>query len=146
MSRRKSLGHEFVEYLPERLVEGVLYVSMRFAIAGHRCCCGCGAEVVTPFSPSDWRITFDGKAVSLYPSIGNWSLKCRSHYWIREGSVIWARSWSPREVQTARVRERAERQRQFERAQREWQSQEMRAPRSRLRRIAERIAAGLLRR
>ena len=40
---------------------------------GPRCCCGCGEEVVTPFSPAQWQMSFDGEAVSLHPSIGNWN-------------------------------------------------------------------------
>ncbi|WP_417924835.1 DUF6527 family protein [Collimonas pratensis] len=27
----------------------------------------------------DWSLTYDGKTVSLDPSIGNWSLPCRAH-------------------------------------------------------------------
>jgi hypothetical protein len=61
---------------------GVLYVSPGYATVTHLCCCGCGAEVVTPLSPTDWKLTFDGVAISLSPSVGNWSLPCRSHYFI----------------------------------------------------------------
>jgi hypothetical protein len=50
-----------------------------------KCCCGCGHEVVTPFSPTDWKLTFDCVSVSLYPSIGNWSPPCRAHYFIECG-------------------------------------------------------------
>jgi hypothetical protein len=68
--------------------------------------CGCGVEVVTPISPTDWRITFDGETVSLFPSIGNWSYPCRSHYWIKRGKVIWAEDWSDEEIRHARDRDR----------------------------------------
>lgn len=114
MSRISSIDHQFVEYLPEQILDGVLYVSTRFTMAAHRCCCGCGTEVVTPLDPSDWRLTFDGKTVSLHPSIGNWSLDCQSHYWIREGQVIWARQWSRREIEEGRARARADKQRRFD--------------------------------
>lgn len=90
------MRHEFVEYVPERLDDGVIYVSVRFATVVHRCACGCGREVVTPLSPSDWRLTFDGETISLYPSIGNWSFPCRSHYWIAENNIRWARGESTR--------------------------------------------------
>jgi uncharacterized protein DUF6527 len=33
-------------------------------------------------------------SISLFPSIGNWSFPCRSHYWIDGGRVIWADEWS----------------------------------------------------
>ena len=78
--------------------------------AMHKCMCGCGVEVVTPISPTDWRITFDGETVSLFPSIGNWSYPCRSHYWIESGIVVWAGDWSDEEIRTARDHERWRRQ------------------------------------
>jgi hypothetical protein len=102
MSRRATLKHEFVEYIPAKLEEGRLYVSVVFATAAHLCCCGCRHEVVTPLSPTDWELAFNGESVSLAPSIGNWSFECRSHYWIKRGRVLWARTWSDGEI--ARVR------------------------------------------
>ena len=99
------LRTEFLDHIPEQLNDGVLYVSMRFGTVVHRCACGCGEEVVTPLGPAEWRLTYDGRAVSLEPSIGNWSFPCRSHYWIDEGIVRWARGFSKAEV--ARVRKKA---------------------------------------
>lgn len=88
-----TMRHKLIDSIPvvEDMEDGVLYVSMKYAIVSHRCCCGCGQEVVTPISPADWRLTFHGKTFSLFPSIGNWSFPCRSHYWIRENEVIWDR-------------------------------------------------------
>ena len=94
MKRNKVLKHEFVEYIPAHLEENTIYVSVAFATVVHKCCCGCGNEVVTPLSPTDWKLFFDGQAISLTPSIGNWNFKCRSHYWIDRNKVKWARSWS----------------------------------------------------
>src|SRR5687768_3446048 len=104
--RRSSIVHEFVEYIPEALKEGVLYVSIPFATAVHSCCCGCGNEIVTPLSPTDWKLIFDGQSVSLDPSIGNWSLDCQSHYWIKRDAVRWAPSWSRRQIEEARTADR----------------------------------------
>lgn len=92
------MRHNFVEYLPEPLEDGVLYISIYFSTVVHLCCCGCGSEVVTPLSPDGWQLTYDGKSISIYPSIGNWSLPCQSHYWIRNGEVQWARQWSQEEI------------------------------------------------
>ena len=92
------LRHEFVDHIPEQLDDGVLYVSIRFGTVVHRCACGCGEEVVTPLGPVEWRLTYDGRTVSLEPSIGNWSFPCRSHYWIDGGMVRWARGFSEAEV------------------------------------------------
>lgn len=99
------LRHEFVEYIPDTLQEGTIYVSIGFATAAHKCCCGCGHEVITPISPTDWKLVFDGESVSLHPSIGNWSFPCRSHYWIRRDRVTWARPWSQEEVLARRAHE-----------------------------------------
>src|SRR5437867_1481862 len=114
MKRITVLNHEFVEYIPKELEDGKLYVSITFATAAHKCCCGCGQEVVTPLSPTDWALIFDGERVSLDPSIGNWSFKCQSHYWIRRNRVEWARRWSGREIEAGRAHDRLAKQRYFE--------------------------------
>ena len=90
MTRHKVLVHQFVEFIPNELKEGTLYVCMGLATVVHKCCCGCGNEVVTPLSPSDWKLIFDGETITLHPSIGNWGFKCQSHYWIRDSRVRWA--------------------------------------------------------
>jgi hypothetical protein len=109
MKPERQLHHEFVEFVPEELREGVVYVSIRFATASHLCCCGCGSKVVTPLRPDDWKLIFDGKSISLYPSIGNWSFPCQSHYWIRRNTVQWDLTWSQQEVELARAFDRQKR-------------------------------------
>ncbi len=94
MSRRTALEHEFVHHIPENLADGVLYVSVTFATALHKCCCGCGSDVVTPLTPDDWSMIFDGESISLRPSIGNRSFECQSHYYIRRDKVAWLRSFA----------------------------------------------------
>ena len=89
MSKPSHLAPAFVEFLPDELETGKLYISMQYATASHKCCCGCGCDVVTPISPTDWHLAFDGRSISLTPSIGNWSYPCRSHYWIRHNRVVW---------------------------------------------------------
>ena len=98
MTVQYSLDYEFVTYVPDTLVEGVLYVSIPYTTVLHLCCCGCGEEVVTPLSPTDWNLTFDGETISLCPSVGNWRFACRSHYWIRRNEVIWDQGLSERKV------------------------------------------------
>lgn len=100
------LKYKFVELVPEVLEDGVLYISMDYCSAIHKCVCGCGNEVVTPLSPTDWAITFDGKSVSLSPSIGNWNLKCKSHYWIIKNRVRFARKWNEWEIAKAREKDK----------------------------------------
>lgn len=91
--------HKFVEQIPEEIEEGTLYISIPFETAIHKCCCGCLQEVVTPLSPTDWSLTFDGETVSLSPSIGNWSFPCKSHYFIRKSRIRWARKFSNSEIE-----------------------------------------------
>lgn len=88
--RQEYFDHQFVEYVPEELDEGVLYISVRFASVSHLCACGCKRKVVTPLKPTGWKLIFDGKSISLLPSIGNWRFPCRSHYWMSNNRVQWA--------------------------------------------------------
>jgi hypothetical protein len=104
MNPEIRLNHEFVEFIPEELQERTLYISKKYGTAVHKCCCGCGHEVVTPLSPVGWRLTFDGKTVSLYPSIGNWSLPCKSHYFITRNRVEWSYEWSEEAIALGRER------------------------------------------
>lgn len=97
--------HEFIEAMPTELDEGRLYVSIRYRTAAHLCACGCGTKVITPIKPAKWHLTYDGDAVSLWPSIGRWQVPCRSHYWIRAGRVIWSDSWTEDEIAAGRERD-----------------------------------------
>ncbi len=95
----------FVERIPEDLEAGKLYLSIRFRTASHLCACGCGLKVVTPIKPAKWRLTYDGESVSLSPSIGRWQLPCKSHYCIVNNEIIWARSFSEREMASVQRRD-----------------------------------------
>lgn len=103
--KAQRVTFEFVELMPPALEAGVVYISMPFATASHLCLCGCGEKVVTPFSPTDWKMTFDGDSISISPSIGNWDFVCKSHYWISNNNVHWAPAWSREQVLQARERE-----------------------------------------
>lgn len=117
MRRDQVLRHEFVEYIPTDLKEGTIYVSIAFATAAHRCCCGCGNEVVTPLSPTDWKLTFDGESISLDPSIGNWNFDCQSHYWVKRNRVKWAPRWSKKEIEAGRGQDRQAKEKYFDSAE-----------------------------
>jgi hypothetical protein len=106
MIRADRLRPEFVEYIPERLEEGVLYISRRYATATHLCCCGCGREVVTPLNPAKWRLAEKNETVSLHPSVGNWSFPCQSHYWIEGNRVRWAGALAPEMIAAVKARDR----------------------------------------
>ena len=96
MKSHETLRHEFVHLMPDqgKLEDGVVYVSIPLRLAMHNCCCGCGTEVSTPLAPNFWKLAFDGVTVSLYPSIGNRQMACRSHYWITRNRVNWAIPYS----------------------------------------------------
>lgn len=85
----KKIEPVLVPNIPEKLNEGILYISLKYKIAAHLCACGCGEKVFTPLDPSEWSITYDGESVSLNPSIGNFSFKCKSHYCIWKNKLIW---------------------------------------------------------
>lgn len=107
MLRHKELMPRFVKSIPRQLEPGVLYVSMEYGTAVHSCCCGCGQEVVTPLSPTDWRLTNSSEKISLWPSVGNWNLPCRSHYVIRDNRVLEAGPWSDKKIKAEQRRDKA---------------------------------------
>lgn len=99
----KKFDHQFVKSAPRELEEGILYVSLEYCTMLHSCACGCGRKVVTPLSPNDWSMTFDGRNISVDPSIGSWSLPCRSHYFIKRGIVQWAGDWNDEQIKKGRA-------------------------------------------
>src|SRR2546425_12601939 len=114
MTQHKVLVHEFVEFITDELKEGTLYVCIGLATVAHKCCCGCGNEAVTPLSPTDWKLVFDGETITLHPSIGNWGFSCQSHYWIRGSRVRWVPRWSREEIDLGRARDRFAKGRYFD--------------------------------
>jgi hypothetical protein len=108
MRRVRTIRHHFVVEVPREMKARTLYISVEDGTCIHRCLCGCGAEVVTPLSPRQWSLTYDGETVSLWPSIGSWNLPCRSHYIIRRSEVRWARQFSAEEITEVRQRKRAD--------------------------------------
>lgn len=108
--KNTSIRPEFVEIIPNHLEEGVLYICEQYKTVIHKCCCGCGEEVVTPLSPVDWSIRKEGNDVSLSPSIGNWSFACKSHYYISRNKVIWAARFSQWQIDKVQARDKSDKQ------------------------------------
>lgn len=69
MRPREEIRSEFVEIIPDELEEGALYISISHATALHKCLCGCGAEIVTPLSPTDWELSYNGLELPLSVSL-----------------------------------------------------------------------------
>ncbi|RIH63512.1 hypothetical protein D1164_19345 [Mariniphaga sediminis] len=103
-----------VKYLPNKLETGILYVSKKYGIAGHLCPCGCGNKIITPLDSTEWQLTIKKDKPSLYPSIGNWQLPCKSHYWIRNGEIKWSYQWSEEEIAAGNSAEEIRRKLYFE--------------------------------
>lgn len=105
MKKGFPVSHEFVEFIPDNLRSRTLYVSIPYATAAHLCACGCGEKVVTPISRIGWSVTYDGESVSLHPSVGNFGLRCESHYFIRNGRIVWAAKMSSEDIRLGRIRD-----------------------------------------
>lgn len=109
--KRASVTARFVEFIPDIVEEGVLYISQKYGTIIHKCCCGCGEEVVTPLSPVEWQLKKNKNHVTLHPSIGNWNFRCRSHYWIIKNQIVWAESMSENKIDNIQIRDRLDKER-----------------------------------
>jgi Family of unknown function (DUF6527) len=114
---------EAVEFMPAQLEAGVLYASKKYRTAAHLCACGCGEKVRTQLGPLGWSLTKGRSGPTLYPSIGNWQKPCRSHYYIRDGCVIWQPGWTDAEVLEGRRAEEARRDAHFQKRPEGWLAQ-----------------------
>ena len=81
---------ELVKHIPEysELEENILYVSKEFHVAIHLCRCGCKTEICTPIDDNGWVFHENNGLFSLTPSIGNYQLPCRSHYYITNNQFV----------------------------------------------------------
>ncbi len=103
--KQSTITPQYVGNIPEKLDEGILYICERYNIAAHKCCCGCGEEVITPLTPADWLMKNDNNFITLFPSIGNWGFKCQSHYWIKQNKVVWSGRMSKKEIDRVRAKD-----------------------------------------
>src|SRR5258705_8404627 len=108
-----KLKLNIVHYMPKELESEILYVSKEFGIAAHMCPCGCGNKIITPLGPTDWSLTVKNGRPTLYPSIGNWQIPCRSHYWITNGSIEWSYQWNEKQIFAGRQKEEKRREKYY---------------------------------
>jgi hypothetical protein len=106
--KQDRIEPRFVEFIPDTLEDGFLYISQTHGTAIHKCCCGCGEEVVTPLGPAKWRLVRSRGTVTLIPSIGNWNYACQAHYWIRRNKVEWAPTFTREEILLVQARDKAD--------------------------------------
>lgn len=105
--RLQSIEPVFVEFVPEKLDPGKLYISLEYNTASHLCACGCGFEVVTILGPADSALTKSNRGVSVSTSIGNSNFPCKSHYWIEDNQILWASKMTPRLTALSRAKDKA---------------------------------------
>ena len=108
MNSKIQLQH--VEYMPKELKPGILYVSMRFNVAGHLCPCGCANKVITPLGPYEWKFTEKNGKPTLSPSLGNWQIPWQSHYWITNGEIEWSYQWTKEQIEAGYTKEQVQRE------------------------------------
>ena len=86
----KKYKIKFVDTIPKKIDEGILYVCINYNVIVHKCACGCGEKTVTPLDKNNgWAMKYDGQSITLRPSIGNFNFNCKSHYFITENRVEW---------------------------------------------------------
>ncbi|OQA50824.1 MAG: hypothetical protein BWY47_00246 [Bacteroidetes bacterium ADurb.Bin302] len=102
-----------VKYLPQVLDSGILYVSKKYGIAGHLCPCGCGNKIITPLGRTEWHLKVKNGKPTLYPSLGNWQLPCKSHYWIIDGEIEWSYQWDDDQIKRGQKAEDIQRKNYF---------------------------------
>ena len=79
--RQVLIKPEYVEFMPELMEEGVVYISKAYGVSIHLCLCGCKEKTVLPLhSVHGWVLTEKNDKISFTPSIGNYQLPCNSHY------------------------------------------------------------------
>lgn len=100
----------YVHYVPPQLEPGILYVSKEFEVAAHLCPCHCNNKIVTPLGKTEWLFQERKGKATLYPSLGNWQLPCRSHYWITGGKIVWSYQFTEKEIQEVYAGEKAQRE------------------------------------
>lgn len=105
--RLQHIEPVLLEYIPEKLAPGKLYISLEYNTASHLCACGCGFEVVTILGPADSTITSNERGVSISTSIGNSNFPCKSHYWIEDNCILWESDMTPRLTALSRARDKA---------------------------------------
>lgn len=104
MTAVHRLVYRQVGAIPESLASGVLYHAPAYHVATHLCACGCGYEVVTRVD-GRWVLNVGLRGPSLWPSIGNASFPCRSHYFVTNGLVRWAGKYTDEMIAMARERD-----------------------------------------
>jgi hypothetical protein len=114
MTRISMIRPEFVEFVPKGTRRRRLVRVDPVQHGVHKCACGCGNKVTLPISPAKWRYLWNDERISFWPSVGNHSFPCKSHYWIEQNQIEWTLTMSTGEIEKNRASDRAERRRYLE--------------------------------
>lgn len=89
--RINELRPVFCDSVPEDIEPGVLYISMKYGGCTHLCACGCGGKTYLRLGGDGWSLENNNGAVTLRPSIGNWSGENphHAHYLITQNKIQW---------------------------------------------------------
>lgn len=81
----------FIEFIPDEINEGELYISTEYNTCTHLCPCGCKERIPIPINNPNiesWDLSIGDGLVTISPSLQN-RFKCKSHYFIRENKIVW---------------------------------------------------------
>ena len=97
---------EFVDKIPSKLAFGILYVCINCNVIVHKCACGCGEKTVTPIDKKyGWIMKYDGQTITLRPSIGNFNMRCKSHYYITDNRIEWLEEYKLEESKKSWIKQ-----------------------------------------
>ncbi len=94
--RERLYKHQYVNYVPEKINSNTIYLVGNegyYWQAVMLCPCGCdktlNMSLMKEHHPS-WNIKFNSdRIITLHPSI-NRTVGCKSHFFLRNGKIVWA--------------------------------------------------------
>ncbi|RKF32290.1 hypothetical protein BCY89_13915 [Sphingobacterium siyangense] len=94
--KEKPFKYIFIEDVPDDFKKKIVYVVGESGFSWQLvmlCPCGCGAVLYMNLIEEEfpcWSFTFNKKKqISIHPSINRF-VGCKSHFFLKEGRVIWA--------------------------------------------------------
>jgi hypothetical protein len=93
-----------VDRIPRELEPGIVYHSEEFELGALLCACGCGHRI-NLLVPDSHRISSEGGAVTVRPSILVADGACLSHYVITAGEVEWSSTFTSAQARSVMQRQ-----------------------------------------
>ena len=89
------LKFKIVDDIPEKVKKDSFYVIGKDDpwLIIFLCPCGCGEELILNMMEEEqprWTLKNEGKRFDLFPSV-NRVKGCKSHFWIKQGEVVWCK-------------------------------------------------------